>query len=61
LIESVQPDDIYVGRTYGEAPEIDQQVYVISKSPLKVGDFAEVKITKAYDYDLLGETYESGK
>ena len=29
-------------------------VYVISKSPLKVGDFAEVKITKAYDYDLLG-------
>lgn len=61
LIEAVQSNNIYVGRSYGESPDIDPLVYVISKKPLKVGEFAEVRITKAYDYDLLGETYEFSK
>ena len=61
LIEGIQANNIYVGRSYGEAPEIDQHIYVISEKPLKAGEFVEVRITKAYDYDLLGETYESSK
>lgn len=61
LIEGTSSEGVYFGRSYGEAPEIDGQVFVISDRPLKAGDFVNVKITKAYEYDLLGEDYESGK
>jgi ribosomal protein S12 methylthiotransferase len=61
LIEGTSSEGVYFGRSYGEAPEIDGQVFVISNRPLKAGDFVDVKITKAYEYDLLGEDYESGK
>ncbi len=58
LIEGEESTGIYIGRHYGQAPEIDGHVYVISKKPLKAGDFVAVKITRAYDYDLLGDHYE---
>ena len=45
----------YVGRTYFMSPEIDGQVFVVSQKELTVGEFYEVKITGAVDYDLLGE------
>jgi len=61
LIEGTDSEGVYYGRSYGEAPEIDGQVFVISKRTLKPGDFVNVKITKAYEYDLLGEDYESSK
>jgi ribosomal protein S12 methylthiotransferase len=61
LIERDNPQGIYTGRSYGEAPEIDGQIFVISQKPLHVGEFVKVRITKAYEYDLLGETYEFSK
>jgi ribosomal protein S12 methylthiotransferase len=42
------------GRSKGDAPEIDGAVYVKSKRPLKVGDFAAVRIERADEYDLHG-------
>jgi len=61
LIEGISSEGVYFGRSYGEAPEIDGQVFVISDRALKAGDFVDVRITKAYEYDLLGEDYESSK
>jgi len=61
LIEGEDSPGIYIGRHYGQAPEIDGHVYVFSKQALKPGDFVPVKITKAYDYDLLGDHYEFSK
>jgi ribosomal protein S12 methylthiotransferase len=45
----------YLGRTEFDSVEVDNEVIVHSKKPLKAGEFVEVKITKAYDYDLEGE------
>ena len=56
LIEGVSEDGIfYLGRTYGEAPEIDNLIYVTSLEPLEMGEFVEVKILNTDEYDLIGE------
>jgi ribosomal protein S12 methylthiotransferase len=43
-----------VGRTRGDAPEIDGVVHVRARRPLKVGEIATVKIERADVYDLYG-------
>jgi len=45
----------YLGRTEFDSVEVDNEVVIKSASKLPVGDFVQVKITKAYDYDLEGE------
>jgi ribosomal protein S12 methylthiotransferase len=42
------------GRTRGDAPDIDGSVFVSSIRPIRVGEFATVKIERATDYDLYG-------
>jgi len=44
----------YIGRSEYDAPDVDGVVYVRSKKALKPGDFVQVKITDAYEYDLAG-------
>lgn len=44
----------FIGRTRGDAPEIDGNVYVAGNN-LKIGGFYSVKITDAIDYDLIGK------
>ena len=53
LIDRIEGDS-YIGRTEFDSPEVDNEV-VIKKSDgyLRVGDFAEVKITNAEHYDLM--------
>jgi ribosomal protein S12 methylthiotransferase len=46
--------ETYLGRSEYDAPDVDGVVYVRSKAPLKPGDFAQVMITDAYEYDLVG-------
>lgn len=48
-------EDVYVGRTYMDAPGIDGYVFINTEEELMSGDFAYVKITKALEYDLIGE------
>jgi len=45
----------YLGRTEFDSVEVDNEVVVHSSKKLTPGDFVQVKITKAYDYDLEGE------
>ncbi len=45
----------YLGRTEFDSVEVDNEVIVHSSRTLKPGDFVQVKITKAYDFDLEGE------
>jgi ribosomal protein S12 methylthiotransferase len=45
----------YIGRTEFDSVEVDNEVIVHSSKKLNPGDFVQVKITKAYDYDLEGE------
>lgn len=45
----------YLGRTEFDSVEVDNEVVIHSKQKLPIGDFVNVKITKAYDYDLEGE------
>jgi ribosomal protein S12 methylthiotransferase len=53
IIDEVGPT-VAKGRSEGDAPEIDGAVYVKSERPLKVGEFATVKIARADEYDLHG-------
>ena len=46
---------IYIGRTMGQAPEVDGITYISSKKDLTAGAFHDVLIKDAYEYDLLGE------
>jgi ribosomal protein S12 methylthiotransferase len=42
------------GRSRSDAPEIDGNVFVSSRRPLRVGDIVTVKVDKASAYDLHG-------
>lgn len=48
----------YLGRTEFDSVEVDNEVVVHSKKRLLPGDFVQVKITRAYDYDIEGEVVE---
>jgi len=45
----------YLGRTEFDSVEVDNEVIIKSNKKLIIGDFVNVKITNAYDYDLEGE------
>jgi ribosomal protein S12 methylthiotransferase len=46
----------FVGRTEFDSPDVDNEVLIPAEDIyLKVGDFCNVKIVEAHDYDLIGE------
>jgi len=45
----------YLGRTEFDSVEVDNEVVIHATKKLTIGDFYNVRITKAYDYDLEGE------
>jgi ribosomal protein S12 methylthiotransferase len=45
----------YIGRTEFDSVEVDNEVIIHSSHKLNPGDFVNVIITKAYDYDLEGD------
>lgn len=45
----------YLGRTEYDSVEVDNEVVINSSKKLPVGEFVNVRITKAYDYDLEGD------
>ena len=56
LVDEIQSGEpkIAIGRTKGDAPEIDGKV-VIRGDKIQVGKFIKVKVTEASEYDLVGE------
>lgn len=56
LIEGrVSDENAYVGRTYRDAPDVDGYIFINTEETLVSGDFAKVRVTGAYEYDLIGE------
>ena len=51
----VADENVYVGRTYKDAPNVDGLIFVHTDVELITGDFAKVKVTGALEYDLIGE------
>lgn len=45
----------YLARTEYDSVEVDNEVLITTDKKLPIGDFVNVRITKAYDYDLEGE------
>ena len=56
LIEGyLYEDDIYIGRTYMDAPKVDGNVFVRAEEELISGDIVPVRIKGANEYDLMGD------
>ena len=53
-------DNTYFGRTVFDAPDIDQEVIIGAAEGIYTGQFADIHITDAYEYDLTGQPAESG-
>lgn len=51
----IAEDDAYVARTYKDAPDVDGLLFINTDRELMTGDFVKVRITGAYEYDLIGE------
>ena len=45
----------YLGRTEFDSVEVDNEVIITTSKKLVIGDFVNVRITKAYDFDLEAE------
>jgi ribosomal protein S12 methylthiotransferase len=45
----------YIGRTEFDSPEVDNEVLIPADSYLRIGDFVQVKITRADAFDLYAE------
>ena len=55
IIEGYSPeDDVYVGRTYRDAPNVDGMVFVKCDYELISGTIVDVIIEEAGPYDLIG-------
>lgn len=51
----------FVGRTEADSPEVDNEVLIdATRNYLRVGDFAQIKITDAQEFDLIGTLVKDG-
>lgn len=51
--------EYFIGRTEADSPEVDNEVLVNAKNNfVRIGDFANVKITEAESFDLIGDIIE---
>jgi len=55
LIDDVN-EEVAIGRSFADAPEIDGVVQVYSNKSLQVGEIVAVEIEEAGEYDLIGST-----
>lgn len=51
-----EEEELYVGRDFSNGPDVDGKVFFSCPEPVEAGQFVNVKITDADDYDLFGET-----
>ena len=55
LVEDYDPvSEMFFGRSYADAPDIDGKIYFKAPRKLQAGTFVRVKIDEVLDYDLLG-------
>lgn len=58
LVDDIDEDGAYVGRTIYDAPEIDNTVIFNASKELQPGDMVMVRVNDAFDYDLVGRMEE---
>ena len=59
LIEGkVADENVYIGRTYMDAPDVDGYIFVNTGEALMSGDIVMVQVTGAHEYDLIGDMIE---
>ncbi len=51
-------EDVYIARTYRDAPNVDGLLFIHTGAMLMTGDFVKVKVTGSNDYDLIGEIFD---
>ena len=51
----VADEDVYVTRTYRDAPNVDGYLFLNTTASLMTGDFVKVLVTDSNEYDLIGE------
>ena len=51
----VADEDVYVARTYRDAPNVDGFLFLNTRAELMTGDFVKVLVTDSNEYDLIGE------
>ena len=54
VIVDREDEDYYVGRTQWDSPEVDPEVLISKEKPLAIGEFAQVRITEALPFELMG-------
>ena len=55
----LEEEDVYIGRSYRDAPNVDGYVFVHTDKNLMTGDFVWVSITGSHEYDLIGEVEQN--
>ena len=53
----VADEEVYVTRTYRDAPNVDGYLFLDTTATLMTGDFVKVLVTDSNEYDLRGEIY----
>lgn len=53
----VADEDVYVTRTYRDAPNVDGYLFLNTTAMLVTGDFVKALVTDFNEYDLIGEIY----
>lgn len=54
----IADEDVYLTRTYKDAPNVDGYLFLNTTASLMTGDFVKVLVTDANEYDLIGGLYE---
>ena len=54
LVENSTGENLYNGRTFFQAPDVDGMTYIHSEQ-LEIGSFVRVRVSNALEYDLTGE------
>ncbi|MCD7819912.1 MAG: 30S ribosomal protein S12 methylthiotransferase RimO [Lachnospiraceae bacterium] len=58
IVEGSLPDeDVYMGRTYRDAPGVECYIFIRKKDYLVTVEFVWCRVTGSHDYDLIGELY----
>ena len=56
FVEGYVPDEqVWVGRTYADAPDVDGLFFLSSSAELHSGDLVRAMVTGSSEYDLMGE------
>lgn len=57
MIEGRTEEDVYVARSFRDAPNVDGYLFVKTRQQFMTGDFVQVRVIDSNEYDLIGEVY----